>query len=274
MKIFRQRGELVIEAMRGKVALERGDIQQLVGQKNIALIAQYSQSRQQSRSLSQYLRELKKGGFFPVVISTCSEGPLEFPHGIPDEIIILQRPNVGYDFGSWATALGVLPGVREADTVLLTNDSLLGPFSSIQHLLEWIKKPGADICAMTSSFQFVRHLQSFFLAFRGGILADQPWRDFFDGIRQQGDKYDVVTKYELGVSRTAFANAYSTEEWVSSSELGVPYGNPTVDAWKKLIESDVPFLKRTIMTHPSTEEEAVEAAMYIQRKYRTDIKEW
>ena len=188
--------------------------------------------------------------------------------------MVLRRPNLGYDFGSWATALGCFPELRGIGTVLLTNDSLLGPFEPIDHLLEWVSAPGPDIRGMTASYQFARHIQSYFLAYRGGILQDQPWRDFFNSIRVEPDKDDVVLAYELGVSRVSFSECYSTDVWVTGPELGVPYSNPTVDGWKNLIESGFPFLKRTIMTHPSTMAQAAEAAQYIKRRFATDITTW
>lgn len=158
--------------------------------------------------------------------------------------------------------------------VLLTNDSLLGPFAPITDLLEWISAPGPDIRALTSSHQFVRHMQSYFLAFRGGILADPPWVDFFNCVRIEPDKMSIVLKYELGVSRTAFSEAYSTQEYMSGPELGVPSQNPTIDGWRQLLERGVPFIKRTMVTDPSTAKEAAEVREYVKRRYHTDVNQW
>jgi lipopolysaccharide biosynthesis protein len=241
----------------------------------VALVAQYSDDVIQTRSLSEYLFQLACNGFLPVVISVCErQDSLIFPYGIPDSTVIIRRPNLGYDFGSWATALGCFPDLRTAEIVLLTNDSLLGPFTSIQHLLEWIAQPGPDIRGLTQSFQFVQHMQSFFLAFRGGVLADRPWRDFFNSVRVEPDKGSVVMSYEIGLSRLAFSEGYSVEPWVTGPELGVPFGNPTVDGWRYLIESGIPFLKRTIMTHPSTLSEAAEASAYVMRHFSQNVLEW
>ncbi|SDN23571.1 Rhamnan synthesis protein F [Actinomyces ruminicola] len=272
---WRGRGPLVSEVSHGRVHIERGRPSTIVDSDRVALVAQFSVGPLQPKSLSEYLKRLDAAGYATVVISTCeSAEPLEFPAGIPQDTMIIRRPNLGYDFGSWTTALGCFPELRDAGTVLLTNDSLLGPFAEIDHLLEWAAAPGPDIRGLTASFQFAHHIQSFFLSFRGGILADQPWRDFFNAVRVEPGKDDVVMSYEIGVSRLAFAECYSSEVWVTGPELGVPYGNPTVDGWKNLIESGVPFLKRTIMTHPSTEAEAAEAAQYIRRRFGTDVNEW
>ncbi len=275
MRGLKKRGPLVSEVSRGKVRIERGEPAGVAARGRVALVAQFSMGPDQPMSLSKYLEALERNGYATVVISTCdSAEPLRFPHGIPEATVVMRRPNLGYDFGSWATALGCIPGVREAPVVLLTNDSLLGPFAPIDHLLEWAAEPGPDIRGLTASYQFARHIQSFFLAFRGGILADRPWVDFFNDVRVEPDKDDVVLSYELGASKVCFSEAYSSDEWVTGPDLGVPYGNPTVDGWRKLMEYDVPFLKRTIMTHPSTLSEGAEAAAYVARRYNTDIAQW
>lgn len=274
MRVRRAQGPLVADVTRGRVRLERGDLRDAAGPR-VALIAQFSPDERQPRSLSEYIRALSAGGFTPVVISTCEAvRPLDFPFGITDDTVIIRRPNEGYDFGSWATALGMVPELRRSDVVLLTNDSLMGPFAPITDLLGWICEPGPDIRALTSSYQFVRHMQSYFLAFRGGILADRPWTDFFNSVRVEPDKMSIVLKYELGVSRTAFGEAYSTQEYMSGPELGVPAQNPTIDGWRQLLERGVPFVKRTMVTHPSTAKEANEVRTYVRRRYHTDVDQW
>lgn len=272
---MKKAGPLVSEVSRGHIRIERGTRSDLLGKERIAVIAQFSMGPIQPRSLSEYMRELDESGYGIVIVGTCTNPePLEFPHGIPATAIVMRRPNLGYDFGSWATALGCLPEIRNAGTVLLTNDSLLGPFRSISDILEWAAGPGPDIRGLTMSFQFVKHIQSFFLAFRGGILADAPWVDFFNSVRLEDGKDNIVMAYEIGVARRCFSEAYSSDVWVTGPELGVPYGNPTVDGWKNLMESGVPFLKRTIMTHPSTLAESAEATQYVQRTFGTDISTW
>lgn len=269
-----KRGPLVADASRGRVRLERGVVPQDTPTK-VALIAQYSAGPTQPRSISEYTRQLADNEFTPVIVSACeSSGHLRFPHGLPESTIIIRRPNVGYDFGSWATALGMIPQIRRSEVVLLTNDSLVGPFSDIRPILDWATHPGPNIRALTSSFQFVRHMQSYFLAFRGGILDDDAWRYFFNSVRVQPDKSSVVLKYELGLSRFAFQEAYSVQEYISGPDIGVPDDNPTIAGWKELVEAGVPFVKRTMLTDPSTAEAAPEVRSFIKTTYHTDVEEW
>lgn len=267
--------EYVVGNTPSELEVERGDLVRGPLPERIALVAQYSQTAVQSRSLSAYLSALDGSGYLPVVISVCGgKQPLEFPYGVPESTVILRRPNLGYDFGSWADVMRRYPEIRAAKTVLLTNDSLLGPFGPIDHLLEWAAQPGPNIRALTQSFQLAQHMQSYFLAFRGGILMDTPWMDFFNDVRVEPDKESIVQKYEIGVSRLAFSEAYSSQVWVTGPELGVPTGNPTVEGWKNLVETGVPWLKRTVMTHPSTMGEAADARVYIKRRFDADVSEW
>ncbi|WP_128772621.1 rhamnan synthesis F family protein [Actinomyces oricola] len=275
MRRGRALGPYVWQVTRGQVTCERGSAAQLRNRERIAVVAQYSADPLQSRSLSEYLTALDSNGYATVLVSTCeSPGPLQFPHGLPETTVIMRRPNRGYDFGSWATALGVIPAIRRAPVVLLTNDSLVGPLAPIDHLLDWAAQDGPDIRALTSSLQFIYHLQSYFLAFRGGILQDRTWMDFFNGVRVEANKDAVVLRYELGLSRMCFSEAYSSQEWVTGADIGLPFENPTIGGWKGLLDSGVPFLKRTIVTHPSTVDLAAEAVPYIQHRYGVDVTSW
>ena len=109
-----------------------------------------------------------------VLVSTAEGGsPLDWVDGRPSGVTVLRRPNLGYDFGSWATALDLLPAIRRAPHVLLVNDSLVGPFAPIDHLLDRFHRSHADVWAHDRHEQLGHHLQSYCLGFREGCL-DQP----------------------------------------------------------------------------------------------------
>ncbi|WP_245637383.1 rhamnan synthesis F family protein [Actinomyces vulturis] len=267
-------GEYVSECMRGRVRLERGHLPTAPPAKT-AVIAQYSTSVQQSKSLSRYVESLSQQGFTPIIVSTCpSDAPLEFPHGLVGDCLIIRRPNLGYDFGSWSTALGLIPAIRRSDIVLLTNDSMLGPFDDIGHLIDWICEPGPDIRGLTTSYQMARHLQSYFVAFRGGILDDRPWRDFFNAIRVLPTKEDVVLAYEMGLTRRAIAEGYSFDEWITGPDLGYMYANPTTDGWQKLLDAGVPMVKKMLFTHEAFVDDVPLIRDELRQRFNIDVDQW
>ena len=80
---------------------------------------------------------------YRVVVVTTAESPEPLDWGIdrPTGLTVICRPNVGYDFGSWATALHRYPVIADAQRVLLLNDSIVGPFTTIEPLLGKFQHP-------------------------------------------------------------------------------------------------------------------------------------
>lgn len=274
LKNFYRPSRSLVAQVSPTMQLERGNSATISKCEKIALIAQFSPHAIQKRSLSAYTQALEKSGFLPIVISTSPAAEkLEFPFGLADSTLIYRRKNIGYDFGSWAQALKELPGVQKTRVTLLTNDSLLGPFADISPLLDWICQEGADIRALTTSWQFTKHLQSYFLAFRGGILQDQVWQDFFSSIRTEPEKMDVVTHYEIGLSRIAYRYGYSGESYIYMTKEYRHFNNPTVTNWKEILESGVPFVKRTLFTEADSVNTTT-ISEYLEQKYNVNLNEW
>ena len=112
----------------------------------------------------------------------------------------MRRPNVGYDFGSWGAALTAYPQIASKSLVVLTNDSLAGPYGPLDDLVARIEASPADVWAATDTHHPAVHLHSYLLGFRGGLLAREPLRGFFAGVRAQETKRAVIETYEFGLS--------------------------------------------------------------------------
>lgn len=187
---------------------------------------------------------------------------------VPAGVAVVRRPNSGYDFGSWAHALRTWPAVAEKDLVVLTNDSLVGPLGPLDELLRRIGSGTADVWAATANQHPAEHLQSYLLAFRGGVLAQPALRGFFAGVRPVASKRDVVLTYELGLTRALDAAGLSREVGWSAEDLGLPpTGDLTLRAWRPLLEAGMPFVKRVLLTGPqfAGERAAVEAVTQLVR---------
>ena len=104
---------------------------------------------------------------------------------------MLRKPNVGYDFGSWSVALQLIPEIASADRTLLVNDSMIGPFTPLEPILAKFDSTAADVWALTDTKQFGHHLQSYFLGFCNGVLAERPLGAFWGNIRHHTDKMRI-----------------------------------------------------------------------------------
>jgi hypothetical protein len=115
---------------------------------------------------------------------------------------VLERRNVGYDFGAMREGLEHF-GLPRADTelVLLANDSVYGPLAPLAASLARIDFGVAGLWGATDSWQTCYHLQSYFLAVGREVLDSAAWRAFWRGVRPANSKSWVVGRYEVGLTQ-------------------------------------------------------------------------
>lgn len=267
------RGDFVAE-MCDRTTVEVG-IDDLTSTGRAAIIAHYSPTTRVSRSLATLVDEFVRYGYRCVVVSTCPDpGPLAWPGGLPAHTAVLRRRNEGYDFGSWAVGLRLFPELRRLEHVILTNDSMAGPFDTIGPLLQSFEDSPTDVWAVTDSHQIAPHIQSYFVGFRRGVLDEPPWLRFYGGVRHHEEKMDVVMNYEMGIMRVCRNEGYPWTVRYRFSELQAHHGNPTLVGWRRLLALGFPFVKRTIITDPSTAPGGDQVAAVVRRKYGVELDEW
>jgi hypothetical protein len=271
----REARPLVLDVVAGRVTVEAGEASDVTATGRAALVAQYSAEPGMSHSLLELLTQLSAGGYRCVVSSACeSAEPLRWPGPLPEGTVVLRRPNEGYDFGSWAVALDCFPQVAALDRVILTNDSMAGPFAPLGPLLADFEAAGTDVWSLTDSYQLGHHMQSFFVGFRGGVLGEPALRTFFRRIRVEPTKMDVVERYEVGLTVACLRGGYTMSTRFRAQDLGVGGENPTLAGWHRLLEAGFPFVKRTMIKEPSTAPGAEHVERVLRRKYGVVLAEW
>lgn len=277
MKLLRRSTDrpLVLDVVGEQVVLERGSPEDVAATGKAALVAQFSREPRASRSLLELLSQLAEGGYRCVVSSACeAPGRLEWPGPLPEGTVVLRRPNLGYDFGSWTVALARFPQVAGLGHVIITNDSMAGPFASIAPLLADFEAARTDVWSLTDSYQLGHHLQSFFVGFRGGVLAEPVLRGFFRRVRVEPEKMEVVRRYEVGLTAACIAGGYSMSTRFRAQDLGVGAENPTLAGWQRLLTEGFPFVKRTLVNDPSTAPGAEDAAEVVRRRFGVELADW
>jgi hypothetical protein len=266
---------LVLDVVQGAVRVEHGAGVDVAETGKVALVAQFSRAAVTSRSLLELLTQLADGGYRCIVSSSCeAPEPLEWPGALPEGTVVLRRPNLGYDFGSWTVALDQFPQVAALDHVIITNDSMVGPFAPIAPLLADFESSPVDVWSLTDSYQLGHHMQSFFVGFRRGVLAEAPLRQFFRRVRVEPEKMDVVRRYEVGLTETCLRGAYAMTTRFRSQDLGIGTENPTLAGWQRLLARGFPFVKRTLVNDPSTAPGAEDAALVVRRRFGVELSDW
>lgn len=197
-----------------------------------------------------YLAELKAEGFRTVLVLN-EEGQ----HRLPPEAlglatVVILRDNLGFDFGAWRDAMARLPSVWHADTVLFTNDSIIGPFKGFDKVIERIAVNQAPMFFLTES-DFARpHFQSFFWGMKAGGLTNPVIRAFLDSVQDLPDKSSAIFLYEVFLRDVCetLAGLESFCLFPLGELTGVDSDirrnfNPTHHLWRELLRAGFPFLK-------------------------------
>jgi lipopolysaccharide biosynthesis protein len=243
----------------------------------IAILVHWSDGPRVSQSAQTLLTEFATAGYETAFVSaaTCPE-PLTFSQrGLLDAVSVYRRPNIGYDFGSWASFLHAFPAVRHSPRVILANDSLLGPFETIRPLLDAFDSCPTDIWGITGTTQDTAHLQSHMVGYRDGVLAEPALRRFWGNVRVEPTKRDLILRYEIGLSRLAYAEGYVLAAhfpWNWSTSLGQ---NPTSAGWRRLMMLGFPFVKRELVLRPPPEvPDVADVPQVVKQRWGENVFEW
>lgn len=240
----------------------------------IAILASYAADNRITLSLDELIKQLLELDYDILLVrATDDHRPLEWPRATRD-VVAIGKPNIGYDFGSWAVAMDRFPQLTSRRFVLLVNDSLVGPFSSIGPLVCGFESAETDVWGLTGTTQFIPHLQSYFLGFRDGVLADPAIAKFWTRLPLEASKMAMVERYELGLTRLLFGEAFSTKAEFEPELVAQQGQNPTVHGWNRLIELGFPFVKRTIVTDPSLIFDGNQVSARVKEIYGVRIEEW
>lgn len=264
----------VLSLVRDRVRVEHADGDPRDGDRT-AVVAHFATTEAVTLSFATLVRELRTAGYHVVVVSSASaSGRLQWGNTPLDGVTVLRKPNVGYDFGSWAVGLARFPEIAAHERVILTNDSLLGPFASLAPLLTRLADSPADVWGLTETLQFVRHIQSYFLAFRGGALQERPLAQFWGDVRHYGEKQLVIQRGELALARLLAREGFSMDAAFPAQSVARAEDNPTLAGWRGLLAGGFPFVKRELVRRPELVADGRDVPDEVARRYATDLDVW
>lgn len=271
----RQRAsQRVLDLVRGAVTIERGPARLPAGDR-AAIIASWAPDARVSRSLAALVSSLDAAGYPSVLVRASDDPtPLRWPSAPPESTIVVRKPNIGYDFGSWTVGLDRFPSLAKRRNVILVNDSLAGPFAPLDEMVTSFESTGADVWGATNTRQIVPHLQSYLLGFRDGILADPAVRQFWRNVRHLEDKGRIIGDYEVGLSNLLRAEGLTTSAWFASERVVSPADNPVVNGWRRLVDLGFPFVKREVLREPAVVLDARLAPEVIRERFGAEVAEW
>jgi hypothetical protein len=218
--------------------------------RNLVIVACHDQRGGYGLALRHLVRAYRAAGWLVVLSFDHALAPDAFS-GIPDA----DRPDGvraaahrGYDFFSWRLAWEGIRGIDDAARVLLTNDSVIGPLSPLDHLTRLIESHSAEVLGFVESAEIMYHLQSWGLVFQGRPLTDQAARRFLAQVHEHHEKAHLIGRLEFRLARWFTLQGYAVSSISSPVSMLLCSVNPSIHGWRRVLGLGIPFVKREVFT--------------------------
>lgn len=134
----------------------------------------------------------------------------EIAQWAPHCVAVLERVNLGADFGAYKDGLSYLmsiDGYGKAPCIL-ANDSVYY-FDGIEPLVSRMLSHEADVCGMLINKEFEFHVQSMLIRFSARTMAAGTPQRFFAGYRPRFSKVATIRKGELRLTKELLRAGHS-----------------------------------------------------------------
>ncbi len=223
-----------------RILIDPGD----VSAKRVCLFVSYSPDYSLKPHVQYHLAALRASGLSIVYILIANELRDQFVATPPAVSGFIVRKNAGFDFGAWADTFRVLPGLWQAEAIVLVNDSVFGPIGDLPRLVDTIMRQPADFIGLTESVEIARHYQSYFLVLKDHALANGDARAFWSNIENYTDKRQVILNYEVMLLRKYEQLGLRCAAMLSWRHApGEERISPVHARWRQLLQHGFPYIK-------------------------------
>ena len=214
----------------------------------VCLFAHYAPDRRLSASVVHYLLQLAQCGLSVHValsgMDRLDDGDREIldVHGIA----AYTRDNRGLDFGAWQHLIRC-GCTRDADSILLANDSVFGPVAELSPIVASMQAGGHDVWGMIESSEISWHLQSWFLCLTAAAMARPAIARVFEQDFASMSKTEIILHGEIGLGTAILAEGLSWKACLADRRRGLRRlvaVNPMHVDWITVLACGrVPFIK-------------------------------
>ena len=221
--------------------------------KRLAIFAGYDKDNIIDDYVVYYIKELKKIADI-IYVSDCDILESELSKISEYCIHIINGRHSEYDFGSYKR--GYLYAyekdiLKDYDYLILCNDSCYGPFFNFQEIVENMENKNTDVWGIFKCLKDKEndeHLQSYFLSLKQKVYLSEYFYNFMYSIKKEKDKWEVVKKYEIGLSNLLKNEKVSISSFLDSSIKENETDNNNVPFFNvaQAIKCGFPFFKITV----------------------------
>lgn len=221
----------------------------------ICLFVTHAPIGQVSEYTLHYLMSLRAAGLRVVVCPIVQDLDVPLLRELVESAdAVVPRVDGGFDFAAWADLLAAFPQIWDASRVYFVNDSIIGPFESLNPLIDHIRQRNAGFFALSECTNSVYHAQSFFFGWNRVNLASEALRTFWRTVAVQPSKERVVLDYEHQIAPLSAELPDTSQDFVfgmakifGADARHISCVNPTHHAWRHLLASGFPFVKTDLL---------------------------
>lgn len=228
------------------------------------------------RSHLRSIEYLVANGYMPLIVSN-----LPLTSGDREKLLavcwkLIERPNVGYDFGGYRDAiLSLEPQITRLGRLVLLNDSTWFPVPGAMNWLAEAEALDVDYAAAAwsgavrrpnpAAFEQIEwkvtktlrnfHYASFALSISPRILRDPQFMKFWQGFRLTEDKNRTVRRGEIGLTAWVIRHGYSHAATTEMDDLATTLENMSDSALRILLgrtiilnDPEISAIKKRIQT--------------------------
>jgi glycosyltransferase involved in cell wall biosynthesis len=192
----------------------------------LCIFSHFSKNNRVADYVSHYLRCLQQAGCDIVFVSTADS----LPQCQVDELLtvcemVVVRGNYGYDFGSYKCGIDLVNGeLAGYSKLVLTNDSVYGPFNNISELINHGDSNELDVWGATDSFAISYHIQSYFIICKSNVFQSTAFNEFWGVVRWNQEafrlkKQQIIDNYEIGMSTHFIDHGFRLGAFCSVSNI-------------------------------------------------------
>lgn len=181
-------------------------------------------------SHKQSIAYIRENGYVPFVVSNLPLNEADLAYLRHHSWRVLERPNIGYDFGGYRDAfLSMQPHINELKRLSFLNDSCWFPIPGSKNWLKEAENLGLDYVGVapgnpvrraprhqyktiewifdSSLYDF--HYCSFALSIGPRILQNINFRQYWKNYRLSNQKTRVIRRGEIGMTRWVIQNGFT-----------------------------------------------------------------
>lgn len=174
-------------------------------------------------SVQLTLNHLVAEGWSVVVVSNAPLSVTDAAMVTDRAAILLERPNVGYDFGAYRAGLRLLARLEHwPERLILMNDSVWFPLRKDDDTLRRMEVSGSAMTGhifKTESKKGHDHLESHLLMVSSEALTHPAWARFWDRFLMSDDRVTTIRRGEKGVSQALISAGLQVKGLIARDSL-------------------------------------------------------